>query len=119
MKTFVTLLKSFFGISVSHQTIENWFFVNENILKFDLSRCSGYYVFNVEWVKINENWKYRYTLLDTVSNHIVADVIYDTEDEKTITKFLKESTAYNNKIAIATDLDKNYSLIMPQLGFKH
>ncbi|WP_405282987.1 hypothetical protein [Methanobrevibacter sp.] len=31
--------KKFFGITVSHQTIENWLFVNENILEFDLGRC--------------------------------------------------------------------------------
>ncbi|WP_407423087.1 hypothetical protein [Methanobrevibacter sp.] len=30
--------KFFFGISVSHQTIENWLFVNENVLEFDLGR---------------------------------------------------------------------------------
>lgn len=45
--------KKFFGITVSHQTIENWLFVDENILEFDLGRCSGYYVFDVEWIKIN------------------------------------------------------------------
>ena len=111
--------KKFFGISVSHQTIENWLFVNENVLEFDLGRCSGYYIFDVEWIKVNGNWKYRHTLLDAVSNYIVADAIYDTEDETTVTKFLKESTVNKNKIAITTDLDKNYSLIIPKLGFKH
>ena len=30
--------KMFFGISVSHQTIKNWLFVNKNILKFNLGR---------------------------------------------------------------------------------
>ena len=49
-------------------------------LEFDLGRCSGYYVFDVEWIKINEEWKYRHTLIDYVSNCIVADAIYDTED---------------------------------------
>ncbi|WP_407423085.1 hypothetical protein [Methanobrevibacter sp.] len=57
--------------------------------------------------------------MDAVSNYVVVDAIYDTEDINTITKFLKESTANKNKIAITTDLDKNYSLIIPKLGFKH
>ena len=58
-------------------------------------------------------WKLEiiHTLLDAVSNYIVTDAIYDTEDETTIAKFLKESTANKNKIAITTDLDKKYSLI--------
>ena len=30
---FVNHLKKFFGITVSHQTIENWLFVNENIFR--------------------------------------------------------------------------------------
>ena len=63
--------------------------------------------------------KYRHTLLDSISNYIIADAIYDTEDETTITKFLKESTANKNKIAITTDLDKKFSLIILKLGFKH
>lgn len=111
--------KMFFGISISHQTIENWLFVNENILEFDLGRCSGYYVFDVEWVKVNGKWKYRHTLLDSVSNCIVADAIYDFEDETTVMKFLSEATANKNKIAITTDLDKKYALIISKLGFKH
>ena len=117
LKNVCKSFKKFFGISVSHQTIENWLFVNENVLEFDLGRCSGYYIFDVEWIKVNGNWKYRHTLLDSVSNFIVADAIYDTENETTVTKFLKESTANKNKIAITTDLDKNYSLIIPKLGF--
>ena len=48
LKNVCKSLIKFFGISVSHQTIENWLFVNENILEFDLGRCSGYYVFDVE-----------------------------------------------------------------------
>jgi transcription elongation factor Elf1 len=119
LKNVCKSFKKFFGITVSHQTIENWLFVNENILEFDLGRCSGYYVFDVEWIKINGKWKYRHTLLDSISNCIVADAIYDTEDETTVEKFLRESTANKNKIAITTDLDKKYASIIPKLGFKH
>ena len=119
LKNVCKSFKKFFGITVSHQPIENWLFVNENILEFDLGRCSGYYVFDVEWIKINGKWKYRHTLLDSISNCIVADAIYDTEDETTVEKFLKESTANKNKIAITTDLDPKYPAIIQKLGFKH
>ena len=119
LKNVCKSFQKFFGISISHQTIENWLFVDENILEFDLGRCSGYYVFDVEWIKINGKWKYRHTLLDSVSNLIVADAIYDFEDETTVMKFLSESTANKNKIAITTDLDKKYAPIISKLGFKH
>ena len=79
----------------------------------------GYYFFHVEWIKVNGNWKYGHRLLDTVSNYIIADAIYDTEDKTIVTKFLEEFTVNRNKIAIATNLDKNYSLIIAKLGFKH
>ena len=49
----------------------------------------------------------------------MADAIYDTEDETTVEKFLRESTVNKNKIAITTDLDKKYAPIIPKLGFKH
>ena len=58
-------------------------------------------------------------MLDSVSNCIVADAIYDTEDETTVEKFLRESSANKNKKAITTDLDKKYSSIISELGFKH
>jgi len=90
-----------------------------NILEFDLGRCSGYYVFDVEWLKINGEWKYRHTLLDAISNCIIDDAIYDTEDETTVEKFLKESTTNKNKKAITTDLDSKYPQIIEKLGFKH
>ena len=111
--------KEIFGIRVSHQTIENWLFSKENIISFDLGRCSGYYVFDVEWVKVKGKWKYRHTLLDSVSNLIVADAVYDTESEKTVKHFISKSTANRNKIAITTDLDHKYASIIPKLGFKH
>ena len=49
----------------------------------------------------------------------MADAIYDTEDETTVEKFLRESTVNKNKVAITTDLDKKYASIISKLGFKH
>ena len=57
--------------------------------------------------------------MDAISNCIVADAIYDTEDETTVEKFLRESTANKNKKAITTDLDIKYPRIITNLGFKH
>ncbi len=80
LKNIFKSFKKFFGISVSHQTIENIDEGNENILEFDLGCYSGHYVFDVKWLKINGKWKYHHTLLDSISNYIVADAIYDKED---------------------------------------
>ena len=58
-------------------------------------------------------------MLDSISNCIIADTIYDNEDKTTVEKFLRESTINKNKIAITTDLDKKHAPIIPKLGFKH
>lgn len=63
-------------VDVSHQTIENWIlnckYQNEDLL----NRYSGYYIFDVEWVKIKGSWNYRFTLFDSKQNTVVADEIY-------------------------------------------
>lgn len=69
--------------------------------------------------KNHGEWNYHHTLLDSISNCIVADAIYDTEDETTVEKFLRESTPNKNKVTITTDLDKKYASIISKLGFKH
>ena len=46
------------------------------------------------WIKLM--WgprKYHHTLLDSISNLIVVDAIYNAGDEITVGKFLKDYTA--------------------------
>ena len=88
----------------------------KTFFEFDLSCCSRYYVFDVEWIKINEKWKYHHKLLGTIFNCIVADAIYDTEDKNTVEKFFKEFTTNKNKMAITSDLDSKYPQIITKLG---
>lgn len=57
--------------------------------------------------------------MDAVSNLILADAIYDFENEETVKDFLIKSTANKNKFAITTDLDPKYASVVPRLGFKH
>jgi hypothetical protein len=59
-----------------HQTIENWILNHEYENKELFNRYSGYYIFDVEWVKIKEYWEYRFTLFDSKQNTVVADEIY-------------------------------------------
>jgi len=107
------------GVDVSHQTIENWIldFKYEN--KEQNSHYSGYYIFDVEWVKIKGVWNYRFTLFDSKQNTVVADEIYSKENSKNVQEFLDKSTKNKKKIAITTDLDEKYKPIIEKLGFKH
>jgi transposase-like protein len=107
------------GVNVSQQTIENWILSYKNKNKELNDRYSGYYIFDVEWVKIQSHWNYRFTLFDSKQNTIVADEIYSKENSKNIREFLEKNTMNKEKIAITTDLDEKYKPIIEKLGFKH
>jgi len=107
------------GISVSHQTIENWILKTKNLNKDKIKRFSGYYIFDVQWIKIKGDWHYRFTLFDTKFNSVVSDEIYSKENSKNIKDFLEKSTWNQEKITITTDLDDKYKPIIEKLGFKH
>ncbi|MBU4535825.1 MAG: hypothetical protein KKF16_08410 [Euryarchaeota archaeon] len=107
------------GVNISQQTIENWILEYEKENKESKNSYSGYYIFDVEWVKINGVWNYRFTLFDSKQNIIVADEIYSKENSKNIKEFLEKNTRNKNKITITTDLDEKYKPIIEKLGFKH
>jgi transposase-like protein len=104
------------GVSVSRQTIENWILEYKNLNKELNNRYSGYYIFDVEWVKIQGEWNYRFTLFDSKQNTVVADEIYSKENSKNIQEFLDTNTMNKNKVAITTDLDEKYKPIFENLG---
>ena len=68
------------GISISRQTIENWILGYEIPKKEIKNRYSGYYIFDVEWIKLNSIWNYRFTLFDSKQNIIAADEIYSMRE---------------------------------------
>jgi transposase-like protein len=107
------------GISISRQTIENWILGYEIPKTETSNRYSGYYIFDVEWIKLSGLWNYRFTLFDSKQNIIVADDIYSEENSTNIQEFLEESARNKNKIAITSDLDDKYKPIIEGLGFKH
>ncbi|WP_157809735.1 hypothetical protein [Methanobacterium subterraneum] len=107
------------GISVSRQTIENWILGYEIPKKEVKNLYSGYYIFDVGWIKLNGFWNYRFALFDSKQNIIVADEIYSKENSTNIQKFLEESTRNQKKIAITSDLDEKYKPIIEGLEFTH
>ncbi|OPX58246.1 MAG: hypothetical protein A4E25_01766 [Methanobacterium sp. PtaB.Bin024] len=106
-------------VDISYQTIENWILEYKKDNKDSNNPYSGYYIFDVEWVKIKSIWNYRFTLFDSKQNIIVADEIYSKENSKNIKEFLDVNTINQNRIAITSDLDSKYKPIIEALGFKH
>lgn len=97
----------------------NQLFKQNNIISLNDSCCSGYYIFDKEWVKISGKQNYRFSLIDTMSKEVIADVIYSDETKEKLYEFLKQATFNKNIKAITTDLDPKFELIIEKLGFKH
>jgi len=91
----------------------------KTLKKEQITVILDYYIFDVEWIKLN-TFGITNLLYSTVKqNIIVADEIYSEENSTNIKKFLEESTRNKKKIVITSDLAEKYKLIIEELGFKH
>ena len=108
----------FHKVCISRQTIENILmnFKYDNSYKY--GRCSGYYIFDALWVKENGTWFFLLALFDVKLNTIISYEIVEKEDPDTIRNFLSEATYNKNRIAITSDLKKEYMEPIRKLGFK-
>lgn len=114
-----TLFLTEHNIDLPIQTIQNWIFKDKEELPETSDRYSGYYSFDIEWIKINGKWKYRFSLIDTVTNQIVADADFTNRSETSVKKFLHDATFNKNRNAITTDLEESFKRPIDNLGFKH
>lgn len=105
------------NVSVSHTTIENYILEESKPLEFDYLACKGYLLFDVEWVKLRNQWKYRFSLFDMETNRIIADKIYDSETKENIIEFLETYTKNITVKCITTDLATSYKPILNKLGY--
>jgi len=114
-------LITFFGISPSHQSIDNWLKIGDLRMKKikNQTNYSGYYCYDEQYIKINGEKRYRLTLFDSVLNIPVSEEI--TEDMKydTIYTFLKEVLKNKPSFAITTDHRRGYKEMMDDLKVRH
>ena len=82
-------------------------------------KISDYVAYDVQGIKINENWNYRHGIFDIVNKISIAELLAKKEDSKTTKNFLKNSTQPKDCIAIVTDLKPSHNKIMRELGFVH
>lgn len=111
---------NFFGVSPSHQTIQNWLQQpTKNTLNNIITDYSGYYCYDEQYIKIKGIWHYRLTLFDHKLNLPVTERITSDKEYKTIKQFLIESTKNKRLISITTDHLREYKTIIDQMGAKH
>lgn len=102
-----------------HQTVQNIAEDNTVDFKIDPYLVSGYLDFDVQWIRPESGWSYRFVLFDTVNNIPIAEKIYSEETNETVTEFLTESLKNITVKCICTDLDTKYKPIIEKLGYNH
>ncbi|MDF0589618.1 transposase [Candidatus Methanocrinis natronophilus] len=65
--------------------------------------------------KAGRNQKYRLTLLDALTNQVIAEKLSDSKDRETIIKFFKEHLDTDKPIFIVTDLYRGYEGIIEEI----
>lgn len=114
------LIKDWFGIKVSHETIRKALLVEGEFYYFnDELKLSGYYGYDEQWERVNGNWVYYLVLFDLVNNVPVASMLTEILNENVIENFIDMSIPFKDRVAIVTDLKPEYDKIMSKLGFIH
>ena len=83
------IFKVFYGVDIFHQTIQNFLISEEKTLIVSKDFHTGFYIFDIEYVKIKGKWKYFFLIIDAVSNRIINYKLYDKENKKNLKDFLK------------------------------
>lgn len=107
-------------ITISHETVRksliltnNLYYANEDL------ELSGYYSYDVQWVRVERIWYYRHVLFDIINKILIAELLIDNEDDETVENFIKNNIPSHKRMAIITDLKKSYDKIIDKLGFIH
>ena len=108
------VLLALFGISPSHQTIENW--LTGVIPTFSYS---GHYDYDEQVVRIKGDQAYRLTLFDVVLNIPVAEDISYKLNANCVETFLEENLKDQPIYSITTDDRKWYRHIIKKLKAVH
>lgn len=113
------MLKRFFNVDISHQSIESCIISDENDDISVNESYSGYYLFDSLWTKINCVWNYFLVLFDVKLNSVVSMDLVESEDIGTIYKFLDDSLRNQPKICIVSDLKDEYHPSIEKVGVRH
>lgn len=106
-------------VEISRQSIENIILGTDCSFEVPNDFYSGYYIFDVEWVKISRKWFFFFVILDATTSRIINYELYEKENASNVKEFLSNSVPLKYREYITTDLDKKYGKIIDGLGFKH
>ena len=110
----------FLKIHVSHQTIKNWSNKNhKETINNEKFEYSGYYLYDEQFLRLNEVRHYRLTLFDAILNVPVSKRIVRRRILKNTKKFILDSTKNKPLICLTTDLFPMYRNVADEIGVNH
>ena len=113
------MLQKEWNVHISHQSIENTILGVEIENKASYTNESGYHVFDIQYISINNEWKYRYAILDAKLNVPIADDVLPDQRYKTIEKFLLDNLEDRYVKSITTDGQKEFRQILSKNRLYH
>lgn len=110
----------FLKIHVSHQTIKNWSNKNhKETINNEEFEYSGYYLYDEQFLRLNEVRHYRLTLFDAILNVPILERIVRRRIPKNTKKFILDSTKNKPFICLTTDLFPMYRNVADEIGVNH
>lgn len=71
--------------------------------------------YDEQYLKVGRMKKFRLTLVDGVTNCVIAEELHDRKDSETIKSFFRRNLDLSKRIFLVTDHDKNYPKIFQDL----
>lgn len=114
------IFSSLYDCSPSHQTIYNWIRKsNKEVTSEATKEYSGYYCYDEQYLKLNGRRFYRLSLIDSIFNKPVEEMIVTNLEYDTVKDFIEKATSNRLIYAISTDHRIKYKSIMDKLEIKH
>lgn len=113
------ITQSFYDNSPSHQTIYNWINEISPESKPILSKLSGYYCYDEQYLKLKGRRFFRINLIDSILNKPINESIVEGLEYDTVKSFIEKSLSDKPVHAITTDHKREYKSIMDELKINH
>jgi transposase-like protein len=114
------IFRSIYSESPTHQTIYNWIEeLSTEPTTEGISKNSGYYCYDEQYLRINGKRYYRLSLIDSILNKPIAEEIANNIEYNTVKSFIKKAISNKLIYAITTDHRRKYKRIMDELRINH
>ena len=74
-------------------------------------------VYDAQWVKINNEWKFRHTVYNIINRMPITELFTDEKKNTDVYDFINKNIDSKLRKGIVTDMKKGYDVVMSNLKF--